>query len=95
MIKDLNLESKVSYIVDLDYKNYMIYLDEILGNVSEIARIASLDVAALSKLSNVCAQTLRKMLVAGDMSVRFKTVNKLNNFVGDVLLKGSMNDGDA
>lgn len=92
---------EVSFITDLNYGNYNIYTDEILSNVEKIARVSNLDIPMLSKLCGVGVQTLRRLLVQlrlvvpKSFNVRFTTINKLNNFVGDVLLLNNKNDGDA
>lgn len=87
---------EVSFIVDLNYGNYRYYMDEVLSNVMSIAQVSNLDIPALSKLCGVCKKTLKRLLIRNEsFSVRFLTINKLNNFVGDVLLQGSRNEGDA
>lgn len=89
-------ELSVSFITDLNYGNFNFFMEEILSNVEKVARVSNLDIPTLSKLCGVGVRTLRKLLVKPEpFKVRFTTINKLNNFVGDVLLLNNKNKGDA
>ena len=87
---------KVAFVEDLNYDNYKYYVDVVLSNVTAVVRVFSLDRPTLSRLSKVSLQTLDILLRGGDTTrARFTTINKLNNFVETMLLRGDEYEGKA
>jgi len=88
----LDENCSLSYIDDLDRKNYRNYIEDMRKNLNIIIRMNNLTIekasnkseSALSNVSNligVVRLTLKRFIVDGNDSISFITANKFNNFI--------------
>ena len=79
MLSDENCS--LSYIDDLDHKNYRNYIEDMRKNLNIIIRMNNLTLEKASKLIGVARLTLKRFIVDGNDSISFITANKFNNFI--------------
>ena len=78
---------KLVYIKNLHHGNYKLYTSFIIESIGHIVSSLDLTILELSRLSGVSRWTLGPMLKRGlRRNFKFRTINKLNNFIRDVLL---------
>jgi len=77
----LDENCSLSYIDDLDRKNYRNYIEDMRKNLNIIIRMNNLTLEKASNLIGVVRLTLKRFIVDGNDSISFITANKFNNFI--------------